>query len=405
MGYTASVAIPTLIGSLCSMVATACVLVCYVVYRHQQRSFRHALVLNLGLAEFINSVNNSISGIYAVANRHDLRPGTVCVVNGWVGQWSVQAADFSVLAIAIVTLLTITRKTYMPTVSTLKKVLICSSVWIMPTISASTVAGLHAISPVSGNWCWISADRTDLRYGLAHGLRFTIIFSCIFIYVYIWFYMRKHFSNLNIRTFTNSYDPRITSKHRKSRRSAPAPPKSNSQTELNEINVEYRFEVEHTHTHGNSTTKEDVEHSAVDWEKHQSYKSDISLPPSSYNMDSRASPAVDKEIEAGKASTGTQDTGFNLTGATQHSVCSQRSLDKEVNRMLLLNAYPILYIILWMPGIINRLVEASGHKSHVLTVLQSSTQFIGLTNAITYGFNEHLRKTVKGDITKWFRRG
>lgn len=114
---------------------------------------------------------------------------------------------------------------------------------------------------------------------------------------------------------------------------------------------------------------------------------------------------MDKEIEAGKASTGTQDTGFNLTGATQHSVCSQRSLDKEVNRMLLLNAYPILYIILWMPGIINRLVEASGHKSHVLTVLQSSTQFIGLTNAITYGFNEHLRKTVKGDITKWFRRG
>lgn len=72
--------------------------------------------------------------------------------------------------------------------------------------------------------------------------------------------------------------------------------------------------------------------------------------------------------------------------------------------MLLLNAYPILYVILWAPGLINRLVEASGHKSQTLTILQCSTQFIGLANALTYGFNEHLRKMVRGDLMARFRR-
>lgn len=50
MPITWSVAVPTLVGSLCSAVATSCVLVCYVIYADQQRSFRHVLVLNLALA-------------------------------------------------------------------------------------------------------------------------------------------------------------------------------------------------------------------------------------------------------------------------------------------------------------------------------------------------------------------
>lgn len=71
--------------------------------------------------------------------------------------------------------------------------------------------------------------------------------------------------------------------------------------------------------------------------------------------------------------------------------------------MLLLNAYPVFYVILWLPGIINRLVEAAGHSSKPLAILQSSTQYIGFANAITYGFNEHLRERVKGDLTNWVK--
>ena len=81
-----------------------------------------------------------------------------------------------------------------------------------------------------------------------------------------------------------------------------------------------------------------------------------------------------------------------------------RNVEREIKRMLLLNAYPILYIILWTPGMLNRLVEAAGHKSRVLTIMQCTTQYIGLANAITYGFNKHLRKLVVKDLNRLFRR-
>jgi hypothetical protein len=119
-----------------------------------------------------------------------------------------------------------------------------------------------------------------------------------------------------------------------------------------------------------------------------------------------AFPAADTErdVENGKATTtGVQGPLDNTTG-NMYNV-PRRNVEKEIQRMLLLNAYPILYIILWAPGLINRLVEASGHKSHLLTVLQCSTQFIGLANAITYGFNEHLRKAIKDAWATHFKRG
>lgn len=118
-----------------------------------------------------------------------------------------------------------------------------------------------------------------------------------------------------------------------------------------------------------------------------------------------SSPAADSEhdVEAVRTTKGVHGPVGHMTSRSQSGV-NKRSVEKEIRRMLLLNAYPILYIILWAPGMINRLVEASGHKSRVLTILQCSTQFIGLANAITYGFNEHLRKAVKGDLMNWFRR-
>jgi hypothetical protein len=64
----------------------------------------------------------------------------------------------------------------------------------------------------------------------------------------------------------------------------------------------------------------------------------------------------------------------------------------EIRKMLLLNAYPIAYVILWIPGILNRVLELSGGESRLLRVLQSSTQYVGLANAITYGYNEGIKR-------------
>lgn len=58
MAYDDVVARFTLAGSLISCIATCCVLVSYMVYRDELRSFRQALVLNLALAGtyFRNSI-------------------------------------------------------------------------------------------------------------------------------------------------------------------------------------------------------------------------------------------------------------------------------------------------------------------------------------------------------------
>lgn len=57
------------------------------------------------------------------------------------------------------------------------------------------------------------------------------------------------------------------------------------------------------------------------------------------------------------------------------------SREIDIQKLLLLNAYPIGYIILWIPGIANRFVELSGHRVRGLAIAQASTQFVGLANA------------------------
>jgi hypothetical protein len=73
-----------------------------------------------------------------------------------------------------------------------------------------------------------------------------------------------------------------------------------------------------------------------------------------------------------------------------------RARNKKIQRSLLLNAYPIAYVLLWLPGLINRFVElTTGRTNFALQVLQSSTQFVGVANAITYGFNERVRRRLR----------
>lgn len=90
-----------LVGSSLSCLMSFLVLLTFAIYHQEQRTFRHALVLNLTIAEFINSLNGTLSGSYFVITKR-LTPGTLCSINGWVAQVSVQAADFSLLAIAVV---------------------------------------------------------------------------------------------------------------------------------------------------------------------------------------------------------------------------------------------------------------------------------------------------------------
>ncbi|KAK1714589.1 G protein-coupled glucose receptor regulating Gpa2-domain-containing protein [Colletotrichum acutatum] len=542
MAFDAAVASVTLTGSILSFLATTGVLISFALYHEHQRSFRHALVLNLTLAEFINSLGNTISGIIYIKNK-ELQPGAACVLNGMVGQLSVQASDFSILAIAVVTFLTITRKTYMPNASTFRKVMICLSVWVIPLITSTTATLMGTMKPVSGNWCWITRERPDLRYALTHGWRFGIIFTTILIYLYVWWYLGRHF-----RTMVSTSDPLynsensngnvVTSSIRKKQgfesihtpelemdqferanptwgelpqfsptqqaqqtspvapRSAPAAlarrPSATEVDEDKEVQVqvggrrpsavrmahfaEDKIDEEPTgeqepgrkmsarisrfddHDMDMSQASE-ARFSYLEQEDklHKSASGGPShlqkdmLPPAAiatqaqfaqYRMDSgpprRPSVSIWKKTHRSRSSTlsalsfkmpGTREMQSRdfPTNPTLNHVDSRKSapqnvtatmmsdfpirtqtrkVEREIKRMMLLNAYPVMYVVLWIPGLVNRLMEASGNgsQSRVLAALQSSSQFIGLANAITYGFNQHVRHRIKGDFFTWLRR-
>ena len=86
---------------------------------------------------------------------------------------------------------------------------------------------------------------------------------------------------------------------------------------------------------------------------------------------------------------GTQKTSRPLTNNPQYQQY------RAIRKMLLLNVYPLAYIILWIPGIVNRLIEASGRSSTAAQIMQSSTQLVGLANALTYGWNEQIAVRVR----------
>ncbi|KAK2926560.1 hypothetical protein FoTM2_013428 [Fusarium oxysporum f. sp. vasinfectum] len=50
----------------------------------------------------------------------------------------------------------------------------------------------------------------------------------------------------------------------------------------------------------------------------------------------------------------------------------------NLRRMMLLNGYPLGYLILWTPGVVNRFIEIKGKSPPWLVALLASTQYIGL---------------------------
>jgi hypothetical protein len=56
--------------------------------------------------------------------------------------------------------------------------------------------------------------------------------------------------------------------------------------------------------------------------------------------------------------------------------------------------YPTIYTVLWIPGLMNRLAEATQQSTDILqitTFMQFTTQLIGFANAATYGYNYFMR--------------
>ncbi|KAB2577964.1 Cyclic AMP receptor 3 [Lasiodiplodia theobromae] len=361
-GWDPAIAIPTLVGSLLSFFSSSIVITLWAAFGAERRSFRYALILNLTVAEFINSLNNSISGLYIVINKGKAHDGPSCDLNGWIGQFSVQAVDFSILAIAVVTLLTIQFKSYILYAPTYRKVLICLSIWIVPLITSSTALGLNVIRPVSGNWCWISGEHRYLRYALGHGWRIAIIILTFCIYVYVFAYMHQRLrmrdKSDQARTYSFDYGNGANG-------------------------FEMNFWLANggpvnggTGARGQAGTGKGVDDGGEEG---------LPLPPP-------------KAFGGAAAKSGGRDEAEEkLIAPPRMRIRQTTDIDKDVWRMVLLNLYPVTYLILWLPGIANRIVEATGNYSRPLGILQSSTQYVGFANACVYGFKEHW-----DDIKYWW---
>ncbi|KAM5384610.1 hypothetical protein ACJZ2D_001355 [Fusarium nematophilum] len=277
------------------------------------------------------------------------------------------------------------------------------------------------MEPVGGNWCWISADRPDLRYGMTHGWRFLVIFSTIAIYIYIGTYLRRHLGTKGANNHRFSYF--TTTRSNKTSGSSCFGKKSGFQPVEDEgaeldrldqprtdnvmpyspgLSQESRFLPDNNQRDGrnadgkNETGESDIEAQSISYVEAGSANRSNIIQSSGFSKEVGLKSPTTAHVGPGR------DDAQNNTLQTNVSEFPIRrgtlEVEVEIKRMMLLNAYPFMYVILWIPGLVNRLMEASGNppSKTVGAALQASTQFVGFANAVTYGFNHHLRDRLKG---------
>ncbi|KAJ3227613.1 hypothetical protein HK099_001120 [Clydaea vesicula] len=99
--------------------------------------------------------------------------GNLCTANGFIGQWTVQAADFSTLAIALVTFYILLNSSN--AVNAMNSVnryiyLIIALIWGV-SFSTALVGYFIAGYAWTGTWCWFPEQALYPRYFLTHGPR------------------------------------------------------------------------------------------------------------------------------------------------------------------------------------------------------------------------------------------
>ncbi|KAE8153174.1 G protein-coupled glucose receptor regulating Gpa2-domain-containing protein [Aspergillus avenaceus] len=372
MAVDLAVSVPTVVGSLLSALASAFVLVIFAA--SPKSHFRHWLILNLTIADFLNATNNTVSGFLVVSRHHDLNPGPGCQLNGWIGQLSVQAIDFSILAIAIVALWLVQRPTIVSTLSWRAK-----SRWFRAhhlLLAGTTALCLGIVGPVSGNWCWIESQYLGLRYALGHGWRIAIVFITAVTYIVVFVVVKRRYAHLSL--FPNG----DTSSGRDKSRSTEGDP-----VDLSSIRLDTTITVQSSEVFNTQANTGGVRDSpSRDYLSSQFPISAVKSLPSKDNTTSN-------ERRLRYADTlGTRGDPTERRDKTIRYV--------EVRRVMLLNGYPAFYVLLWIPGLLNRLLESLGHQMRWLQILQASTQFIGLANAFTYSYNEGFRRQIRSLITR-----
>ncbi|PHH67532.1 hypothetical protein CDD82_1388 [Ophiocordyceps australis] len=379
-----AIAVPTFIGSLLSFLATSVAIVLHFI-SPPKRHFRHALIINLLVADFINSLNNTISGAIVLSRGNQpqsLAPDAACLANAWVGQFSVQAVDFNILIISIVVLYTVLNSRIITESSTITTVGICALAWLPGLITSCIALGTNIFGHVSGNWCWIRSEFLGMRYALTHGWRIAIFVATIAIYTFIYIHLKRQFGRFRVSApSTNTTTTRDQAYM------------DDGSGDTQHILVSSTFAVSHELEERRPSSYEPAS------------PSQHSPPPKAAFVSVSAVEQDEQDAQPSSSSSPQQNKHAHFRPLPPRSEPVRRPAPKlpaspNLKRMLLMNGYPIAYIILWLPGIINRLTESLGTSPRWLRALQSSTQFIGFVNACSYGFSEHLRRASH----QWMKR-
>ncbi|PBK85567.1 hypothetical protein ARMGADRAFT_1087438 [Armillaria gallica] len=325
------------VGSGLSVLGSGFIILCYV-FLPLKKHYRHFLILNLAIADvhetrpyFINAMDNVVSGV-VVLTTGPLSRTPACIANGFIEQLSVQATDTSIFAISIVTIMIVTASN--------------GSSWSVKSKKnkerfITVVCGCTWVLPILTSFIALGKDYYTAVSGNWCWLtpepvyvRYVLThgWRIMFIFIEIGLYMYLYVHLRRRVKDLNIGLPWITT--------------------CSGMNLRNGFD--------------DLERS-----------SEIHAPPINITCSQSLKPSFETQYHPSSV-------------ITFHPHYRQKHLSK----ILLLNAYPIAYIVLWIPGLCNRLVEASGHTSRVLQILQASTQFVGFANALTYGWNERVAKSV-----------
>lgn len=262
---------------------------------------------------------------------------------------------------------------------------------------------------VSGNWCWILPDPR-FRYGLTHGWRIAIFIATIGIYTAIYIHLKRIFNKIRLSNTTSVATSGTRDRENKLNHY------NNEGSEESDLSTGQRWGIsspvpqDNFHTGGANgeppssiplrTTTMNVRFSMDDSASTRHLAGDSNGLTSDEDL---SAPARPQPVANGITTTVTAGDGMKTEGRTRARTMSSAKMPAPPNlkRMLLMNGYPIAYIILWIPGMANRLVEVVNGSSPVwLRALQASTQFVGVANAVTYGLNEQAR----GRWSSWRKR-
>ncbi|KAL4916042.1 hypothetical protein BDW62DRAFT_203047 [Aspergillus aurantiobrunneus] len=145
------------------------------------RTFRHQLILGLGLSDFIMALNVLLSTSMNLSGRHIWaeEQRAFCSFNGSMNQMFVIQTDYWILLIAVCTYLILMDHAAAAWIQDYRVALWCVP-WVLPTLWAALGLGLVG--------CWFTSDRIRLLVNLAP--RWAIIATilalytrlCIFLY-------------------------------------------------------------------------------------------------------------------------------------------------------------------------------------------------------------------------------